>query len=239
LGESSTARRGFGQARASAKALNRMKGSPMNDVASEESSSQFERIVFFSDAVFAIVITVLVLPLTAEIHLPPTGGFAALLSSQWPAIATFAISFFVIGRFWVAHHRMFGFLNRYNDMLTWCNLVCLFTVCFIPYPSALLLAHPLGNQRAPVAFYAASMTAASIALTGTWLYASRTAHLLDPKAEPQQLHDFTVRSLATSGTFVLSIGVAYVAGLLGALLCWLVLLPVVRRVMTYLSRRRS
>ena len=94
----------------------------MNDVGSEESSSKFERIVFFSDAVFAIVITLLVLPLTAEIHLPSTGGFATLLSSQWPAIATFAIGFFVIGRFWVAHHRMFGFLNRYNDVLTWCNL---------------------------------------------------------------------------------------------------------------------
>jgi uncharacterized membrane protein len=68
-----------------------------------ESALGFERVVFFSDAVFAIVITLLVLPLTAEVNPPEgAGGMAAAVWARWPTVLTFVVSFLVVGQFWMA-----------------------------------------------------------------------------------------------------------------------------------------
>ena len=89
----------------------------------DEGTLGFERLVFFSDAVFAIVITLLVLPLTAEIDLPQDGkGLAAAVFHRWPTILTFVVSFLVIGQFWAAHHRTFGLIERQDQTLVWLNL---------------------------------------------------------------------------------------------------------------------
>jgi uncharacterized membrane protein len=72
----------------------------------EQEPVGLERVIFFSDAVFAIVITLLVLPLTAEIELPEGGrDLAAHVWEQWPRVLSFLVSFMVIGQFWVAHHH--------------------------------------------------------------------------------------------------------------------------------------
>ena len=94
--------------------------------------------VLFSDAVFAIVITLLVLPLTAEIELPEGGqDLAAHVWEQWPRVLSFLVSFLVIGQFWIAHHHMFEHIRRYDQGLLWLNLVSLLTVSFMPFPTAL------------------------------------------------------------------------------------------------------
>jgi len=93
----------------------RVRTAPRREQGRDEPSLGFERLVFFSDAVFAIVITLLVLPLTAEIHLPEgDGGLARQVLAQWPTVLTFVVSFLVIGQFWIAHHRTFGHLHH-ND----------------------------------------------------------------------------------------------------------------------------
>jgi len=77
-----------------------------------------ERVVFFSDAVLAIVITLLVLPLTVDSRLPRHGGqLMDQLSAFGPRLVTFLISFLAIGRFWMAHHRLFGLLRRHDEVL--------------------------------------------------------------------------------------------------------------------------
>ena len=135
----------------------------------------FERLVFFSDAVFAIVITLLVLPLTAEIELPEGGrGLAGAVFERWPTVLTFVVSFLVIGQFWTAHHRTFGLIERQDQTLLWLNLVGLLTVAFLPFPAAILGARNETGDAFPVAFFAASMTLTSCALTATWLYAARS-----------------------------------------------------------------
>jgi uncharacterized membrane protein len=120
----------------------------------EGQSLGFERLVFFSDAVFAIVITLLVLPLTAELEVPQEGVDLVheVFGGHGLRMLTFAVGFLVVGQFWIAHHRMFGHLRRADHGLMWFNLVSLMTVAFMPFPTALLGASPLKSDRFPVVF---------------------------------------------------------------------------------------
>jgi uncharacterized membrane protein len=93
-----------------------------------------ERIVFFSDAVIAIAITLLAI----EIRLPdeaiaPSELTAALLSLI-PRYLSFFISFFVIGLFWMSHHRMFEYLHTYDRGLIWINLILLLPIAILTRP---------------------------------------------------------------------------------------------------------
>jgi uncharacterized membrane protein len=193
-----------------------------------------DRIVFFSDAVFAIVITLLVLPLT-ELDLDgEDGGLASQVWALWPKMLAFAISFLVIGQFWIAHHRIFNRVRNYDLPLMWLNLLTLMAISFLPFPTALLGTAAPGD-RFPVVFYAANLTLGSVGLSLTWLYALRVGDLVDEGLDRRTAGDMTTRSLATSLIFLLSTGVAFL-GLAPALACWLVLLPVTRMALT---RRRE
>jgi Endosomal/lysosomal potassium channel TMEM175 len=88
---------------------------------------------------FAIVITLLILPLTEDAsQLTQADDLPAETWHAWPRFVSFATSFLVIGQFWLAHHRMFGFLRRHNRILLWLNLAVLLTVTFLPFRTALL-----------------------------------------------------------------------------------------------------
>jgi uncharacterized membrane protein len=196
-----------------------------------------ERLVFFSDAVFAIVITLLVLPLTAEIELPAeTRDLSQDVVQQWPKVVSFVVSFLVIGQFWIAHHNMFILLRRFDPGLLWLNLIALLTVSFMPFPTAVLGARLEDSDKFPVVFYAASMTVSSIVMTLIWLYALRR-HLIDPELPSSVVHQFTARALVTSAIFLLSVGAAFL-GLQVAVLFWLVLLPLGRILIVRALTRR-
>ena len=102
-----------------------------------ESGLSFERVVFFSDAVFAIVITLLVLELKVphlEEHTDP--ALRGALFNLLPRVAGFVISFLIVGLMWIEHHRIFGIAN-YNAGLLWRNLLLLLCISFVPFPTAL------------------------------------------------------------------------------------------------------
>ena len=187
-----------------------------------------ERLVFFSDAVFAIVITLLVLPLTAEIELPEGGrDLADHVRGQWPKVLSFLVSFLVIGQFWISHHRLFVLVRRYDQRLLWLNLIFLLTVSFMPFPTALVGARSTPQDHFAAVFYAASMTLASLTLTGTSLYARR-AGLLDLSVDGDTAAYLLTRSVATMVLFLASIGAAFLGGLRAGLLFWVLLIPVAR-----------
>jgi uncharacterized membrane protein len=192
-------------------------------------------LVFFSDAVFAIVITLLVLPLTAEIDLPEGNeGALAHVLDLWPTVLTFLVSFLVVGQFWIAHHRTFGHVRASDHGLLWFNLVVLMTVAFLPFPAALLGARSIPDDAFPVVFYAVSLTLTSAALTTTWLYALRRG-LVDPALTGEERATITRRAAATTAVFAVSVALAFL-GLAVAVSCWLVVLPAVRMTV---SRRRT
>jgi hypothetical protein len=85
-------------------------------VATDARPLSLERVIFFSDAVFAIVITLLVLPITTDVELPAGhGGSAHQVWALWPRVLSFVVSFLVIGQFWIAHHRMVNHLRSAGD----------------------------------------------------------------------------------------------------------------------------
>ncbi len=97
----------------------------------------------FSDGVFAIVITLLVL----DIRLPQgevrsNRDLLHLLQLALPNILTFIFSFLVVGVFWVAHHRIFDMIKQVNHYLLWSNIIYLMTIAIIPFPASVLAHHP-------------------------------------------------------------------------------------------------
>ena len=112
-----------------------------------------ERLIFFSDAVFAIAITLLVI----EIHVPhlesgaTDAEFINSLLRLTPNFIGFVVSFFVIGAFWGGHHRAFGCAAHYSDRLLPANIQLLLTIAAMPFFTAFLSSY--SNERVPVVLY--------------------------------------------------------------------------------------
>jgi len=133
------------------------------------------RIEAFSDGVFAIAITLLIL----EIRVPPQTGDGLLrdaLRDLWPSYLAFLASFMTIGVMWLNHHRLFTLINKRDDGLIAFNLLLLLGITWLPFPTALLAEHLLGphvDQQAAAVVYAGSFFAISIVFNVMWRYAAR------------------------------------------------------------------
>ena len=126
-----------------------------------------ERLVFFSDAVMAIAITLLVL----EIKVPEIEAGAATselvrqVTGLLPKYLGYLTSFWVIGLYWISHHRIFRYVQDYDAGLLRLNLLVLFFIAFVPFPTALLFEYPA--RWITVALYAGTL--AAIGLSMVWL----------------------------------------------------------------------
>ena len=174
-----------------------------------ESGLGFERVVFFSDAVFAIVITLLVL----EIKVPhieghTEGGVGRSLLHLLPKFTGFVMSFFVVGVMWIEHHRIFRFISSYDHGLLFRNLLMLLTVSFVPFPTALYSEYPW--SRTAFILYAASFGLVGLAKLWVWRYAARKPALLDPAADALTVRRISRRSWALPLACVVAIGLGFV-----------------------------
>jgi uncharacterized membrane protein len=123
---------------------------------------EFARIVAFTDGVFAIAITVLVLGIDVPEQLPDANLHDFLLDS-WPQLFAYFLSFAVIGRFWLSHHRVFSTLHDFDRRLLVLNLVYLSFVVLIPFPTNLLGEY--GSEADAVVLYAFVIGSASLLST--------------------------------------------------------------------------
>jgi len=138
------------------------------------------RIEAFSDGVFAIAITLLILEI--KIPAPTSANLTAQLLRQWPSYVPFAISFAFIGIMWVNHHRLFTHIKRANSALLFLNLLLLLGVTAVPFPTAVLAQHYGGSgQRAAAILYHATYFVIAIFFNVLWQYSSR--HLLGKDAD--------------------------------------------------------
>jgi uncharacterized membrane protein len=126
------------------------------------------RIEAFSDGVFAIAITLLIL----EIKVPTAeNDLAAQLLRQWPSYVAFVISFAFIGIMWINHHRLFTHIRRSNNALMILNLALLLGVTAVPYPTAVLAQHlNRGGQRTAAILYNATYFVIAIIFNVLWRY---------------------------------------------------------------------
>jgi len=131
------------------------------------------RLEAFSDGVFAIVITLLIL----NVHVPD-GRTLTLdgLRPLVPPLATFVLSFIIVGVYWISHHHTLHFIKAVNRRLLWLNLLVLLCVVFIPFPTS-LLGTGFNNPLA-VRLYGFSLIATNASGLLFWLYASSHEELL-------------------------------------------------------------
>ena len=193
----------------------------------------YDRVLFFSDAVMAIAITLLVV----DLRVPDTVPSAThQLGADKHKILSFGISFVVIGLFWLGHHHLFRYITALDRRLMLLNLLFLGTIAFLPYPTALLSATQ-GEQPASTAFYAACVAATGLVELVIWLYAVRADGLVPASVSPARRRYETTLLLPVPVVFALSIPVAFAAPV-AALFSWLLLVPIGRVLRhTKLARR--
>jgi uncharacterized membrane protein len=180
---------------------------------------EYDRVLFFSDAIFAIAITLLVL----EIRVPgydnnPAGEIHAAL----PHMFSFGISFVVIGLFWIGHHSISRYIAAFDRSLIAINLLFLGIIAFLPYPTGLLGASSGPLSWPATVFYAGCIAAAGLAEFAIWVYAN-AKDLLVPDTPAVLRRQVTLRLLIAPIVFVLSIPVAFYSPNL-ATYCWLLIL---------------
>jgi uncharacterized membrane protein len=167
------------------------------------------RVETFSDGVFAIAITLLVLTIAQP---SDYSKLATQLFNRWPSLAAFVVSFLVIGIMWLNHHTVFSYVQRIDHGFFYRNLVLLMTVVFIPYPTEVFgeaLRTGAGERTAAV-FYSMIMTINGLAWTALWLHASIGRRLLNNELPEHQRRRSTVLFIAGAGAYLVSIGVAFI-----------------------------
>jgi uncharacterized membrane protein len=166
------------------------------------------RLEAFSDAVFAIAITLLVLAIGVPSSSVPLGP--ALLG-LWPSYLAYAVSFIVIGAIWINHHAMFRHIVRSDDTLLLLNTLDLMFVAFLPFPTAVLAQafHDATGEPTAAAFYGAVLFMIGLFVVATWHYASH-ARLLDPVLSSAQAKRIGRRYLVGPGGYAVGTVVALV-----------------------------
>jgi uncharacterized membrane protein len=141
--------------------------------------SETNRLEAFSDGVFAIAITLLILEIKVPRDLAPPATLAQALAHQWPSYLAFVTSFFTILIMWVNHHRLFTHIGRCDDRLLFYNGLLLLGIAALPFPTA-LVAEYLGQpgQTTAASVYNGTLIAIAICFNLLWRCASRQGRLL-------------------------------------------------------------
>jgi uncharacterized membrane protein len=171
---------------------------------------QTSRLEAFSDAVFAIAITLLVLGL----HVPASGdgSLGHALVDEWPSFASYLVSFVVIGIIWVNHHAVLDHVTEADRTLLFLNLFLLLWVTFIPFPTAVLAEHLRtgSDEHLAAAIYSGTMTLMGLSFGALWLYIVR-AGLLTPLMPPEQIRATTISFIAGNPFYLAAIGISFVS----------------------------
>ena len=148
------------------------------------------RVETFSDSVFAIAITLLVL----GIPVPPAGAQEAVWN-QWPSFAGYAISFLTILVMWINHHTIFEVIRRIDRLFLFLNGVLLMLITFVNYPTDLLAAYLRQPEAGTFAalFYNGTFIVIALLFNALWLYASSHSRLLSSSASPSRVRSITIQ----------------------------------------------
>jgi uncharacterized membrane protein len=169
-----------------------------------ERGLDIDRMVYFSDAVFAIAMTVLVL----SIRVPdvPDSRLGNALRELMPSIWSYFLSFAVIGLFWLAHHRMFRYVERVDGLALGLNLALLALIAIFPFPTDVLGRY--GDRALGTMIYAAAVTAVGLAFSTLWWHVSHTPGFLRRGTSRKHVVQAQLRSVTIVVVFALSIPIA-------------------------------
>jgi uncharacterized membrane protein len=192
---------------------------------SRERTLEMDRVVNFSDGVFAIAATLLVLSIGFSLKLEQPDLDRKLwreFGDALPQILAYALSFFIIARNWLGHHRMFKMIRRIDGRFIALNLAMLGLIALVPFPTEVYGNYP--NERPALIVYCVAISAPSIASALLFRYAAQDNRLIDPSTPREFVVHSLLRSLSIPAVFLTSIPISLVAvGL--AQLWWLWMFP--------------
>ncbi|HEY7044287.1 MAG TPA: TMEM175 family protein [Nocardioidaceae bacterium] len=181
---------------------------PPDSTAHSETTETTTRLEAFSDGVFAIAITLLVL----ELRVPEVepGQLWSALWDEWPQFAAYFTSFLIIGIMWVNHHSMFRQIGRADRPLIFLNLLLLLWMAMLPFPTELVaryLDEGGSNAHVAAAVYSANLTLAAIAFSMLWWHAVRGGlvdRVMSPREQWRSIWRFSIGTVVYAATIALS-----------------------------------
>lgn len=167
------------------------------------------RLEAFSDGVFAIAITLLILDVHAG-----AGPLGHGLVHAWPAYLAYATSFLTIGVIWINHHLIFSLVERSNRTLQLLNLLFLMVIAFIPFPTRLVAEHLRDDgERAAAVALGMTFVGVAAAFLALWLYVSRGRRLIREDVPQIMLDDVTRSYLPGVPVYAATLGLAFASPL--------------------------
>jgi uncharacterized membrane protein len=170
------------------------------------------RVEAFSDGVFAIAITLLILAVGAE-QAFAEGDLAHQLVDLWPAYIAYAASFLTIGIMWVNHHAVFRQFARVDRPLLLLNVLLLMLIAFVPFPTRVVAEHARSadDRQAAALLYGTTLTITAILFFSVWIYGSR--RLLRPDVDRREVSGITRSYLPGAPTYATATLVAFVSSI--------------------------
>lgn len=159
----------------------------------EQAGSEYistQRLEAFSDGVFAIAITLLIL----EIRIPSKEvlheqSLTSYLLQQWPKYFAYVFSFVILGIYWANHHAIFKLYTGTNHIFNLLNVLFLMTVSFLPYPTAIFgeFIQDATQKNSAINFYCLGIFLPSLTWNLMWVYASFRKRLIDKRLTPEYI----------------------------------------------------
>ena len=167
------------------------------------------RLEAFSDGVFAVAITLLIL----EINVPGGEHLWHQLKEEWPSFASFFVSFWVIGIIWVNHHGLLDHLKRTDRPVLYLNLLVLMTVVFIPFSTALMAEHLKSgaDERVAAIVYALAFFAMGIAFNFFWTYVIKHRRELGVEIPDEEIRRTSISFMIGSPIYAVAVITAFIS----------------------------
>jgi len=178
---------------------------------------QLERFSFFTDGVFAICITLLVIDIKVPEAKHTDAELIAYLSENFLKFLGFIISFCLIGHYWIVHHMIFGYVRKTTKNLLWINLAFLLPIVFLPFSSGLVGEYVVElNLLVPYAIYVANMIIIGLVNAWLWIYVSNPKReIMTHVISPSRIRLGAYRSLIVPFVFLISLVVSIFFPLIG------------------------
>lgn len=166
------------------------------------------RVEALSDGIFAIAMTILVL----EVHVPELTSAAELtpaLIRMWPKLASYVLSFLLLGTLWVGHHFQFHYIEKSDRTLLWLNIAFLMCISFLPFCTGVVGSYrqePIG-----IRIYGGTLLLAGILLYAHWAYATRDRRLCAASLEETVVRSIKRRIAVGLGVYAIAIAASYLS----------------------------
>ena len=192
------------------------------------------RLEALTDAVFAIVMTLLVLELSVPV-IAEGSAHAELwprLINMWPKFLSYGVTFLMLGFMWIFHHRQFSHIKRSDNMFAWINIIALMFVALLPFSTSLLGEYI--DEQVAVLIYGGNFIACTVARYISWLYATGNYRLVDRHIDPQEVKVPKIWLPMGGVCFLIGMGVSFLSTIASVcIFAALLILFSVRSTLTY------